>query len=280
MANQLVGIDQAVVAVRDLEVARATYERLGFRPMPLGRHLGLGTANHCLMFPSDYVVLLGIADPGKFTGGLEQQLADREGLWSVGLGSHDPAATRAAWAAAGLGPAEVGRHTMSLEGGVELGFQNVMLDPLSTGGVRLFGCRPADRAALHQPAWQAHPNGAHGIASITIAVDEPAAYVEPMAKVFGTTSLTETDDTLAVHTGSGVLMFATADDLDMLHPELEGIATAGKAVIAALSLRVRHLDAAAAWLEQAAIPHRRAADGTVGIPPAETHGVMLEFVGT
>ena len=41
-----------------------------------------------------------------------------------------------------------------------------------------------------------------------------------MSKVFGATCLTETDDTLAVHTGRGIILFATPDDLDMLHPEL------------------------------------------------------------
>ena len=95
-----------------------------------------------------------------------------------------------------------------------------MLAPEATGGVPLFACAPLTPEPMRRPEWVAHPNGALGIASVTVAVDDPAACYDPMAQVFGSICLTETDDTLAVHTGQGVLLFVTPDDLDMLHPEL------------------------------------------------------------
>jgi hypothetical protein len=102
--------------------------------------------------------------------------------------------------------------------------------------------------------------------------------------VFGSTSLTETDDTLAVHTGKGVVLFATPDDLDMLHPELKTLADDMHAQLttpslAALTLRVRDPDETAAWLEEHGLPHRRDRSGAIGISPDLTNGVMLEFVG-
>ena len=135
---------------------------------------------------------------------------------------------------------------------------------------------------MREASWLRHANGAQGIASLTIAVDDPDAYYERMAQVFGSTCLTQTDDTLAIHTGHGVLLFVTPDDLDMLHPELEAIpidaAGEGAPTLAALSVAVRDLPTTAAWLDHHDIAYRRDSGGTIGVPPAHTHGVMLEFV--
>ncbi len=74
------GIDHAILGVRDLEAASAQWRRLGFTLTPRGRHVGWGTANYCVMFKSDYLELLGIVDPAKFTNDLDKFLAEREGL--------------------------------------------------------------------------------------------------------------------------------------------------------------------------------------------------------
>ena len=117
-----------------------------------------------------------------------------------------------------------------------------MLAPAATGGLRLFACSHLTPEPMRQAAWLQHPNGAQAIASLTVAADDPDAFYEPMARVFGSICLTQTDDTLAVHTGKGVLLFVTPDDLDMLHPELEAITTEaagdGAPTLAVLSLAV------------------------------------------
>jgi len=282
MARQIAGIDHAIIGVRNLEQARASYQRLGFQPTPRGRHVGWGTANDCLMFANDYLELLGIVDPAQFTNDLELFLAEREGLFAVALRSTDPAATYEAWQEAGLAPSEIAELGRRLDSGLELGFANVMLPPASTGGLRLFACSHLTPEPMRQPGWLRHQNGARGIASLTVTVEDPDAFYEPMARVFGSICLTKTDDTLAVHTGSGVLLFVTPDDLDMLHPELEAIATDaagdGAPTLAALSLTVDDLAATAAWLDHHGIAFRRDSGGTIGVPPEHTHGVMLEFV--
>ena len=152
-----------------------------------------------------------------------------------------------------------------------------MLAPEATGGVPMFACAPLTPEPMRRPEWLAHPNGARAIASVTVAVDDPATCYEPMAQVFGSVCLTETDDTLAVHTGQGVLLFVTPDDLDMLHPELEPLATAGAPVLAALTVTVRDLTTTVAWLDQHDVPYRRDAAGNIGVAPKHSHGVMLEF---
>ena len=280
MARQIAGIDHVIVGVRDLEEAQASYRRLGFRVTPRGRHVGWGTANYCVMFEGDYIELLGIVDASQFTNHLDRFLAEREGLMSVALRSTDARATHEAWQAAGLAPAEVKALGRRLEPDTELRFENVMLAPEATLGASLFACAALTPAAMRQPDWLGHPNGATGIASVTVAVDDPAAFYQPMARVFGSISLTETDRTLAVHTGRSVLLFATPDDIDMLHPELDSLDSADQPMLVALSLAVPDLAATAAWLDHHDVAYRRDSAGTIGVPPSHTHGVMLEFVAS
>jgi catechol 2,3-dioxygenase-like lactoylglutathione lyase family enzyme len=278
MANHIAGIDHAVVGVRDLEQARATFERLGFRTTPLGRHLGRGTGEHCLIFEGDYVELCGIVDPAEGSESLERFLAAGEGLWALALRTADPHATHAAWQEAGLAPAAVAENGRVVEPDLELRCRDVMLDAAATSGVPLFACAPERPERLRRREWLGHPNGARGIASVTVVVEKPAAFVLPMSKVFGATCLTETDDTLAVHSGHSIVLFATPDDLDMLHPEVEASIDAEVPSLAVLSLVVPDLAQTAAVLDRHDVAYRQDASGAIGIAPEYSHGVVLEFV--
>jgi catechol 2,3-dioxygenase-like lactoylglutathione lyase family enzyme len=277
MAKHIAGIDHMIVGVRDLKAAKAGYERLGFRTTPLGRHVGWGTANHCIMFERDYLELLGIVDPKQFTNQLDTFLEDGEGLMSIALGTPDPEATHAAWTAATLQPAAIAELGRRIEPDLELRFKNVMVPGEATGGVRLFGCAALTPERMRRPDWLIHPNGAVAISSVTVVVENPADFFDPMAKVFGETALTETDDTLAVHTGRGVLLFATPDDLLMLHPQLRSVLEGDAPRLAVLTLRVQDLEATAAWLRNAGIGFQRQASGAIGLSATLANGVLLEF---
>jgi hypothetical protein len=159
-------------------------------------------------------------------------------------------------------------------------FKNVMLSSEASGGVPLFACAHLTPEPMRRPEWLEHQNGAIGIASLTVMVEEPGALSAAMGSVFGTDNLTETDDTLAVHTGHGMLLLATPDDLDMLHPELEPLATDRLPALAALTLVVRDIGRTADHLDRQDIPYRRSSAGALGVPAADTHGVMLEFVSS
>ena len=278
MANYIGGIDHALVGVRVLEQARATFERLGFRTTPLGRHVGRGTGEHCLMFADDHVELCGVVDPAGDSEDLARFLATGEGLWALALRTVDPEGTYAAWQASGLEPAAVAEDARTIEPDIELRCIDVTLGPTATSGIPLFACAPLDPERLRRPEWLRHPNGAKAIGSVTVVVEEPAALVGPMSKVFGATCLTETDDTLAVHTGRNIILFATPDDLDMLHPELEASIDAARPTLAALTVLVPDLAKTAAVLDRHDVAYRQDLSGAIGIAPEHSHGVMLEFV--
>lgn len=55
-ASAIAGLDHALVGVRDLEAARASWGKLGLKITPRGRHIGWGTANYCIMFERGYTL--------------------------------------------------------------------------------------------------------------------------------------------------------------------------------------------------------------------------------
>ena len=88
--NNVEAPDHPVIAAGDLDAARVVYERLGFTVPPRGSHIEWGTGNLCIMFPDDYLEILGILDASRFTTNLDTHL-DRfgEGLMGVAFRTDD-----------------------------------------------------------------------------------------------------------------------------------------------------------------------------------------------
>ncbi len=281
MTARIAGIDHVLIGVRDLEAARARYGRLGFNSTPRGRHVGWGTANYCIMLERDYLELLGIVDPGGFSNGLDELLAEREGLFAVALGTADAPATQAAWAAVGGEPSEpraLGRLLESPEGPIELRFENVMLPPQRTAGVSLFACQHLTPEPMRRPAWLSHPNGARAIRSCTIVAPQTEPVAQALRRLFGSAAVTRTDNVVAAHTAHGALLVTPPDDALLMHPLLQLPDRLAGPVPAVLTLEVTSTARAAAFLQLQGVTFAQASNGDVLIPATETHGVMLELV--
>jgi catechol 2,3-dioxygenase-like lactoylglutathione lyase family enzyme len=281
MDSQLLGIDHAIVGVRDLEAARERYGRLGFNSTPRGRHVGWGTANYCVMFERDYLELLGIIDPSQFTNDLDRFLERREGLLGVVVGTRDAAAAHAAWTEAGVGPQgpkALGRLLEGEDGPVELRFRNVLVPKERVGGLGLFACEHLTPELLRRPAWLLHPNGARAIRSCTVVAPRPAPVVEAMRRLFGAAALTATDNVVAAHTGHGVLLVAPPEDAVLMHPLLELPKRIDEPLWAALTVEVADPERTAAFLKLQGIPFERSPAADVLVPPGEACGVALELV--
>jgi hypothetical protein len=276
------GVDHLILGARDLGAARQAYGRLGFNLTPRGRHVGWGTANYCIMFEQDYLELLGIVDPSKFTNGLDRLLERREGLLGIVFGSNDPKVTASAWQEAGLapdGPKDLGRL---LEHGCPEGqmlrFANVYPSREATAGLSFFACHHLTPDLLRTPGWLAHPNGAKGIRSVIWLVPDPQPVVDVLAKLFGTSAVTWTDEIAAVHVSRTTLMFARAEDIGMLHPDLARVAEPAEPVPVAMTITTDDPDRAARFLALQNVPHRVDPNGSVTVPPSEACGVLVEFV--
>lgn len=280
MAHHIIGLDHTVLAASDLEAARETYRRLGFTLTPRGRHIGWATGNYCIMFPRNYLELLGITEPGGFTAGLEDMLkAKGEGVHKLVLGMDDAAKARASLAVAGLNPSEpqsLKRELELPEGTVLPAFSLVHLPPEATPQTSMFLCQHLTPELLRRPEWLVHPNGAEQISAVIVVVDDPPALELPYERLFGPGSAVRTDRMVALRTGSDVILFVTPDDLGTLLPDIDH-AERSTPYVAGMRFRVHNPDAAAAWFAAAKVPHARSLDGTVLVPAEAAHGCFLEF---
>lgn len=280
MAHHLTGIDHTVLAATDLEAARSTYARLGFTLTPRGRHIGWATGNYCIMFPGNYVELLGIAAPGGFTAGLEETLkAKGEGVHKLVLGTDNAEAARAALAASGFNPSEVQSLKRELElpeGTVLPAFSLVHLPPEATPQASIFLCQHLTPELLRRPEWLVHPNGAEHLTGVVVVVDDPPALELPYERLLGAGSAVRTDRLVAARVGDETMLFTTADDLATMFPDLDH-ATRPTPYVAGMSFRVHNTEAVATYFKAAGIAHERSLDGTVLVPAEAAHGCFLEF---
>ena len=281
MIEAITGVDHVLVGVRGLEDARRAWRRLGFTLSPRGRHIGWGTANHCIMFARDYVELLGIIDPGQFTNDLDRFLAVREGLLGLALACDDAAAAAAELAAAGLpadGPKAL-RRSLELPAGEAMpAFSLVHLPASLTPGLSAFFCQHLSRSLVWQEAWQSHPNGACGIRGLTAAVADPGAIARAYGALFGAARVTHADGCLKVDSGTAVLRFATAETLRRLHPGAAELPSIPESGLVALTIAARDLAETAACLTGAGVAYGWDDRRRILVSPLEATGVVVEFV--
>ncbi|MFQ6017490.1 MAG: VOC family protein [Kiloniellaceae bacterium] len=280
MSRAITGVDHVLVGVRDLEAARLAYRRLGFTVSSRGRHVGWGTANYCLMFPANYVELLGIVDPAQSTNKLDEFLKTREGVMGVAFACDDAAAAAKALRGAGIdaeGPKELKRVLEAAEGESAPAFKLVDLPAAATPGAPAFLCQHLSRPLVWQAPWLEHANGARGLVSVTGVVGDPGALALAYGGLFGFDKVRVSDGFVEVATGGAVLRFTTPDWLGRLYPGLAGLPAYPVPWLAGLRLAVRDLAWTAALLESAGTPYFRDGDRLLRLPPQAACGVLLEF---
>ena len=88
--KNVIGIDHAVVVVRDIDKAAENWKRLGFTVSPRGTHSAkMGSGNYTIMLDPDYMELLGVLVE------TEHNAPTREYLAIEGSCSQPPASGRA-----------------------------------------------------------------------------------------------------------------------------------------------------------------------------------------
>jgi catechol 2,3-dioxygenase-like lactoylglutathione lyase family enzyme len=278
MTSGIAGIDHIIVGVRDLEAARATWQRLGFTVTPRGRHIGQGTANYCIMFGRDYLELLGFVEPDEYGHRLEAFLAEREGPMSVAFApERDAEATRAALAANGLHPSApraLGRALELPEGEVMPRFSLLNLPPEETPGLDCFICGHLTPELVRRPEWVAHANGVTGIKAVHLLAENPAALAPAYRRLFGSGSVTSTGAGIAVAVGRHSLSFATQESFGDAYPAL-ALDSIPLPSIAALELTVRSHTQTADFLRRSGIAITELSDGRLAASAVVANGTAL-----
>lgn len=280
MIPSLDGIDHVLVGVRDLEMARERWQRLGFTVTPRGAHIGWGTANYCIMFPDDYVELIGIVDPDQFTNRLDEFLADREGLMGLAFASTDAETTAAELAEAGLHPDDPRqlKRELHLPDGVVLPeFGLVFVRPEETPELRSFFCHHRTRELVWQEAWLAHANGSRGLGGMTVVVDSVHGIAPAYARIFGADAIETEPGEVRVDCGRAVLVFVEDETFARLYPRLAPPRFDGRPYPAMLTVHVRDMGDLAAYLSTTDIAPIFVSPDLAIVPPEEANGVAVAF---
>ena len=279
--NGIAGFDHVIVAVRDLEAARAGWARLGFTLTARGRHLGQGTANYCIMFARDYLELLGFVAVDDHSERLDRFLARREGPMALAFAPSDgaePAA--AALAALGLHPGEpreLGRALALPEGTVTLRFSLVSLPPEETPGLDCFICGHLTPELMRRPEWLIHPNGALAIKAVHVLVADTKPLLPAYDRLFGLHEVTTTDAVASLRVGAQRIVFASPDDFLTMHPGVEIAADFPLPGIAALELAISRRGATADYLTGAGIVFDEMPDGALAVAARDANGTVILF---
>lgn len=161
------GIDHAVVAVRDLERAAASFAELGFTLTPRGEH-SIGSQNHCIMLGSTYIELLAAPVEHPWLAYFRDFVRQGDGLAAIALSTDDADRTYAELKALGVAVQPPMDLSRPVEGGVAR-FRLVQIEP------RLFVCQHLTRELVWRAEWQRHANGARELAQVRLPWRAPFA---------------------------------------------------------------------------------------------------------
>ena len=278
MRKHILGVDHAVVVVRDLERAEDTWSRLGFTLTSRGYHT-MGSQNHCIMFGGDYIELLAVPKPHPATRHFTAFLAGGEGLASIALATDDARDACDELTAAGFSPSDpvdFSRPVILPGGARDASFRISHLPPGSTPGSRTFVCQHFTRDIVWRPEYVRHPVGATGIAGIAVISEDVQRTALAYAKVFGAHPEPIAEG-LRVDTGGAPLAIASAEQLAARLGEAALPPSRKGAQLAALFLRVGDRSSAVEVLRRGGFSPTPLADGSYAIGAQEANGVALVF---
>jgi hypothetical protein len=270
-------LDHVVVNVRDrIDAGLETWRRLGFTMTPRGYHT-LGSMNHLAILGSEYLELIAAA-PGATRR--PEILAAPFGLSGLVFGTENSAGVYAALREAGVpveAPLEFSRPVELAEGSRDATFRTVHITPGTVPAGRVYFCHHLTRDLVWRDEWRHHANGALGIERAVIAAREPEALGALFARMFGEDAVRRIGTGYSLALGLSRFDVITPDALFREFADAAPAADGREQYMAALTVRTRSLELAAAALAAGRINGvRREADRIV-VPATETLGVTLEL---
>ena len=286
MPHPVKGVDHCFALVDDLDKSATQYRALGFTLSPRGLHSeAKGSANYTIMFPGDYLELLGLLRPTQLNAARSKSLADH------GQGLHAIACRIDTADAAAKELAELGMRTHGLgsferpvdlpDGGRDIAaFSTLVFDDAHVPMGSVFMCQHKTPHTVWVPELLTHPNTACGLAGIVIASDNPGSDAKAFARLWAQGKVVSTTQGHIVKTGpnSAPLKLMTPEGMADLYPDMD-LSYAPTGVFSGLQIAVTDLQAAAKCLENADIPAIRTGRG-IAVAPQYTSGVILEFTSS
>ncbi|MGH7152507.1 MAG: VOC family protein [Acetobacteraceae bacterium] len=271
-------LDHVVVDVQDrMDEAVRRYRALGFHLTERGHH-SLGSINHLAMFDPDYLELLGTGDPGSAAR------ADLAGF-PVGLNGlvfklQDAATRQAQLVAEGVPalPVVSFSRPVVLPNGTrnDARFNVVRLESRAVFDGRVYFCEHLTPELVWRPEWQAHPNGAIGVARVVLALRDPSHAAGIFRRMFGADAMDANGRTLTA--GKARIELTPQQEVRSALGEMMPDAAGRGDYMALLGVRVRSLDAAERALRANGVKGLQRHAERLLVAPDEAMNVALEFV--
>ena len=280
--NNVIGVDHAVVMVRDLDKAAGIWKQLGFTMSPRGTHSAhMGSGNTTIMLDPDYVELLGVLTATDYNAPARAFLDKRgEGIERVAFTAVDSTAGAEEIRARGyppIGPIDFERPVTMPDGSLSAAKFRVFQWPVAEapGGVRIFACQHKTRETVWIPELMQHANAAKRLRQVLIVTPDPAGDAAHLSRMIDRAPHGEADGAVTVPSGGdrADFVYLTRDQLSRRYPEvsLAGLPERGGA---GLVLASGDLAATATALGAAAIR----SGGSVCVCPSQATGTLLAFV--
>jgi hypothetical protein len=280
MSAQFECVDHPVFAVNDLNVASDVFRKLGFVVPPIGKHQEWGTGNICIMFARDYLEIRGIADRTRYLAGLEEFLADGEGLIGVAFGTPSADERYRTLREAGIAATEPRglQRRLELRDGSAINprFRNVMLQPEDHPGFfHANFCQHLTFDELRQPGWLDHPNTAVSAGKVVGVTDDLVKAQAKYETLFGKEVVSRNGNAVWLRFPVGapveLITSVAAKERQIDQPKR------GTNYMASLEINVRSLDTLQAVLKDNGVGFRL--DGGAAIvDPDQACGAHLSFV--
>ncbi len=279
--KNVIGIDHAVVVVKDLDQSAEVWKGLGFTVSPRGTHSAhMGSGNYTIMLDPDYIELLGILAPTDHNAPTRAFIAKRgEGIERIAFTAVDSAAgadeIRSRGYAA-LGPVDFERPVTMPDGSLSAAKFRVFQWPVdeAPGGLRIFACQHKTRETVWIPELMTHANAARRLRRILIVTPDPAADSAHMAKMIDREPRSDADGAITVPSGAdrADFVFLTRDQLAARYPDvpLAGLPERGGAglVMASADLGITQRALGSSGIR---------CSGAICVPPASATGTLLCF---
>jgi hypothetical protein len=280
--KNVIGIDHAVVVVKELDAAAETWKRLGFTLSPRGTHSAkMGSGNYTIMLDPDYIELLGVLAETDHNAPTRNFLSRRgEGIERIAFTAVDSAEGAEEIRARGftpIGPIDFERPVPLPDGSLSAAKFRVFQWPVeeAPGGLRIFACQHKTRETVWIPELMRHANAARQLRQALIVTPDPAKDAAHLSRLIDRDGRSEPDGAVTVPSGGdrADFVFLTRDQLASRYP---GVPLAGLPERGGAGLVIASGDLSATEKALGASGVRSGA--SLVVPPASATGTLLAFV--
>ena len=278
--KNVIGIDHAVIMVRDLDQAAANWKELGFTVSPRGTHSAhMGTGNYTIMLDPDYMELLGVLAETELNAPARAFIARREGIERIAFTAIDAAEGAEEIRSRcyqPIGPTDFERPVTLPDGRLSAAKFTTFQWPVAEtpGGVRLFACQHKTRETVWIPELMQHANGAKRLRKVLLAAPEPAKEAAHLSRMIDREPRTRPDGSVAVSSGAdrADFVFLTKEQLSRRYPDVPATGLPERGAVGLVI--AAELAATAKTLGDTGLR----SNGAICVPPMLSNGTLLVFV--